>query len=379
MRVALVHDDLIQFGGAENLLLALHEIWPEAPIYTAVASRKWKKICKDKKIDLRTSFMQNLPFSVQLNRYYAPFLIHPLAFESFDFSGFDLVISSSARYAHGIITKPETLHICYMNSPGRMFWEPSRYFEDETYGLLKPFKFLARPFLSLPLSYLREWDYIAAQRPDYFIANSTSARERIKKYYGREAEVIYPFVDYEKFSRHEFVLGDYYIVLTRLAYWKKVDLAIEACNKLKLNLKIISEGPALAYLKKIAGPTIEFLGYVDDEKRNIILSGVRALINTQEEDFGIVPLEAMASGKPVIAFGKGGAVETVIPGKTGEFFYEQSSDALISLLTAFHPEKYDPEMCREQAKRFEKSVFTAKIKETVSELWLQRKQKLQSA
>ena len=126
MRIALVHDDLIQFGGAENLLLALHELWPDAPVYTAVASKKWKKICKEKKINLRTSFMQKLPFSVQLNRYYAPLLIHPLAFESFDFSDFDLVISSSTRYAHGIITKPGTLHICYMNSPGRMFWESSK-------------------------------------------------------------------------------------------------------------------------------------------------------------------------------------------------------------------------------------------------------------
>ena len=369
MRIALVHDDLIQFGGAENLLLALHELWPDAPVYTAVASKKWKKICKEKKINLRTSFMQKLPLSVQLNRYYAPFLIHPLAFESFDFSDFDLVISSSTRYAHGIITKPGTLHICYMNSPGRMFWESSKYFEDETYGILRPIKILAKPFLSLPLSYLREWDYVAAQRVDYFIANSSRSREKIKRYYGREADVAHPFVDYEKLSRRESMLGDYYVVLTRLAYWKKVDIAIEACNKLKLNLKVVSEGPALAYLKKIAGPTVEFLGYVNDEKRGIILSGARALINTQEEDFGIVPLEAMASGKPVVAFGKGGVLETVVPGRTGEFFHEQTAESLTALLESFHPEKYDPKECREQAKQFEKGVFMSQMKKLVLELY----------
>ena len=369
MRIALVHDDLIQFGGAENLLLALHELWPDAPVYTAVASKKWKKICKEKKINLRTSFMQKLPLSVQLNRYYAPLLIHPLAFESFDFSDFDLVISSSTRYAHGIITKPGTLHICYMNSPGRMFWESSKYFEDETYGILRPIKILAKPFLSLPLSYLREWDYVAAQRVGYFIANSSRSREKIKRYYGREADVAHPFVDYEKLSRRESMLGDYYVVLTRLAYWKKVDIAIEACNKLKLNLKVVSEGPALTYLKKIAGPTVEFLGYVNDEKRGIILSGARALINTQEEDFGIVPLEAMASGKPVVAFGKGGVLETVVPGRTGEFFHEQTAESLTALLESFHPEKYDPKECREQAKQFEKGVFMSQMKKLVLELY----------
>ena len=367
MKVALVHDDLIQFGGAERLLLTMHEIWPQAPIYTALASKKWEKVCKDLGIDLRTTFMQRLPFAVKLNRYYAPFQFHTLAFENLDLSDYDVVISSSSRYAHGIITKPNTIHICYMNSPGRMFWESQNYFEEEEYGFLKPIKMLAKPFLSLPLSNLRKWDYISAQRPDYFIANSKTPKARIKKYYGRDSKIIYPCVEYEQFANNVPTIGDYYVVVTRLAAWKRVDIAIKACNKLGINLKIIGEGPPMDKLKSIAGSTIEFLGYASDKRKSEILSGAKALINTQKEDFGIVPLEAMAAGKPVIAFGEGGVLETVVKGVTGEFFYEQTPEALIALLKSFHPEKYDPYKCRIRAKKFDKPVFIKAMKDFVNE------------
>ena len=364
MRVALVHDDLIQFGGAENILLALHKIFPEAPVYTALASRKWKKVCKKEGIKLKTSFMQRLPFAERLNRYYAPFLLHALAFESFDFSDFDLVISVSARYAHGIITKPMTKHICYMNSPGRMFWESQDYFESESFGALNGIKALAKPFLALPLSWLRNWDYTAAQRVDYFIANSRTPQARIKKYYGRDSEIIYPFVETEKFSHSQKVVGDHFLVLTRLASWKKVEIAIKACTKLGLKLKIVGAGPDEARLKKIAGgnPNIEFLGHIIEEQKRELLFSARALINTQYEDFGIVPLEAMASGTPVIAFEKGGAVETVIEGKTGEFFPEQTPESLAGALENFDPSKYHPDTCKTQARKFDYKHFEAQIK-----------------
>lgn len=369
MKVAIVHDDLIQFGGAESLLLAMHEIWPEAPIYTAIVSKKWKKVCKDLKIELRTSFMQKLPLAVKLNRYYSPFLLHTLAFENFDFTEFDVVISSSSRFAHGIITKPGTIHICYMNSPGRMLWESDDYFEGEEYGVLKSIKKLARPFLSFPLSHLRKWDYVASQRVDFFIANSTTPAKRIKKYYGRGSKIIYPFVEYDKFGDSESSVGSYYVVLTRLAAWKKVDIAIRACNKLGYELKIVGEGPDMERLKAKAGPTVEFLGYVSETRKKDILSGAKALINTQKEDFGIVPLEAMACGRPVIAFGEGGVLETVLPGITGEFFYEQTAESLETLLKTFKSEKYNHQKCKMRAQKFNKKVFLKALKTYVNEVF----------
>jgi glycosyltransferase involved in cell wall biosynthesis len=248
-----------------------------------------------------------------------------------------------------------------------MLWESSDYFEGEKYGFLKPIKFLSKPFLSFPLSRLREWDYISAQRVDHFIANSRTPVERIKKYYGRSSEIIYPFVEYEKFAGTDPVQGDYFVVLTRLVSWKRADIAIEACNKLGLKLKIIGEGPDMERLKSISGSTVEFLDYVSDRKKVNVLSNARALINTQKEDFGIVPLEAMASGKPVIAFGEGGVLETVIPGVTGEFFYEQTPESLIALLRIFHPEKYDPYKCRKRAQKFDKGVFCRDMKAFVQE------------
>ena len=368
MKVALVHDDLIQFGGAERVLMAMHELWPDAPIYTTSASKKWKQKCKKEGIGLKTSFMQRLPFVEKLNRYYSPFLLHILAFESFDFSEYDLVISSSTRFAHGITTKPGTKHICYMNSPGRMFWEPNNYFEKESYGFLKPIKALAKPFLSLPLSHIRQWDFIAAQRVDHFIANSKLPKERIKKYYGRDSKIIYPFVDYERFVSLKSKDENYFVVLTRLASWKKVEIAIEVCNNLGKQLYVLGGGPDLGRLKKLAAPTVKVLGHVSDKSREKILAGCTAVIVTQKEDFGIVPLEAMATGKPVIAYGAGGVLETVIEGETGLFFKEQTAEALEVVMKGFKTSAFNSEKCKKQAKLFEKSVFLNELKAFVSDL-----------
>lgn len=362
MKIAIICDDLIQFGGQERLVMELLDIFPDVPLYTTVVSNKWGNILRDKNITFHTSFMQKLPFAEDLNRFYAPFLFHVYAIENFNFSKYDLVLSVSARYAHLAVTRPSTKHICYMNSPGRMFWEPFSYFENEN---LKSVGKLLKSILSVSLTHTRQADYAAAQRVDKFIANSQTSKKRIEKYYRKatgQIDVIHPFVDFRKYVDVVPKLDDYFLVISRLVGWKKIDVAIKACNELCIPLKIIGEGPDLHRLKELAGPTVELLGYVSEEVKTHLLANCIALINTQKEDFGIVPLEAMACGKPVIAYGAGGALETVVSGETGEFFKEQTLESLGELLLRFDPAKYDVAECRKRAKLFDKSVFEAKIK-----------------
>ena len=363
MKMALVCDDLIQYGGQEKLVLFLHEIFPDAPIHTSVVSRRWKDLCIKENIDLKTSFMQYLPLAEKLNRFYSVFFMHVIAFQNFDFSGCDVVISVSSRYAHMVITKPETKHLAYINSPGRMFWEKSGYFEDEK---VSRFKKLADLILSFPISFIKAIDYVSAQRPDILIANSKVPAKRIEKYYRRKCIVIYPFVDTALLDETGAKKGDYFLLITRLVPWKKVDLAVTACKNLGLKLKIIGEGPDISRLKHMANKNIEFLGFVPEKEKAKYLSGCIALIQTQYEDFGIVPLEAMASGKSVIAYGGGGVTETVLPGITGEFFYEQSTESLMNLLKTFNPEKYSPLECKIRARKFNKNTFKQNILSLVS-------------
>ncbi len=362
MRIALVFDDLIQFGGAERLLLALHEIWPAAPVYTSVASKRWQAVCTKLGITLKTSFLQYFPFAVKLNRFYSCLLLHTLAFESFDFSEFDVVLSVSSRYAHGIITKATTTHVCYMNSPGRMFWEPFSYFEHEKYGRLHK--------LLLPmLSHLRVWDYAAAQRVDHFIANSRLPHARVAKYYKRQSKIIYPFV--EDYVHGVSADAGYFLVISRLLPWKRVDIAVKAFAELELPLKIVGEGPDKARLVRMAAPNIEFLGYVSDRVKCVLLQKCRAVVVTQYEDFGLVPLEAMLFGKPVIAYGKGGVLETVIPGKTGTFFVPQDVTALVQALQRFDASVYNRWGCIAQAEKFSKAAFKKQMKDFMNRVYLE--------
>jgi glycosyltransferase involved in cell wall biosynthesis len=370
MKIALVCDDLIQFGGAEKVVLAICEIWKDAPLYTAIASKEWMEICRRRGIDLRTSFMQKIPFSSKFNRYLAPFLLHTAAFQSFDLSGYDLVFSMSSRFAHQVITKSGKKHICYMHSPGRMFWEPYGYFENESYGVFGVIKKTARAFLALPLSVLRVIDYVAAKKVDGFISNSETTKARIKKYYGPDSNIIYPFVDRGEQDAADDGKGDYFLVITRLLSWKKVEIAIEACEQLGAKLKIVGEGPDLARLKKISNGKTEFLGRVEGKLKYSLLYGCKALINTQLEDFGIVPLEAMSCGKPVIAFGNGGALETVLSEKTGDFFSEQNAASLKNKLEHFDSGKYNAQDCRNRALEFSKEKFKAKVKDYVDNVYL---------
>jgi glycosyltransferase involved in cell wall biosynthesis len=361
MNIAIIVDDLIQRGGQENLLTAVSEIWPNAPIYTSQASDYWKDFYKKRGVKLVTSFVNKLPFSQKLNRFYSPFLVHALAFQGFDLSKYDLILSVSSRYAHFISSKPTSLHISYINSPGRMFWEPHDYFSNESFGLLRS---LANSFLSLPLSYLRAADYVSAQKIDFIIANSINTQKRISKYYHRDSSVIYPFALTDKFRSGDD--GGYYVLITRLAPWKRVDIAVEACTKLGLKLKIVGEGPDLQRLKSIAGPTIEFLGYIKETEKQQLLQNCTALIQTQSEDFGIVPVEVMASGKPVVAYGAGGVLETVTE-LTGVFFEEQTTQSLVQALSKFDPSKFTKQDCMSRAVQFDVEVFKNRLKEFVQD------------
>lgn len=371
MKMCFVTDDLIQRGGQEKLVMDMCSFYPDPVLYTTAASKYWQKECKKSGIKLVTSFMQRLPFTKVLNRMYSVFLLHSIALERFNFDRYDLVVSISARYAHQIITKPKTLHVCYMNSPGRMFWESHNYFKNEKFRFLQS-------FLSYPLNYMRILDSVAAHRVDYFIANARTPQARIKKYYKKDSKIIYPGVGIKNLPLgiRSYENGGYFLVISRLVSWKRIEIAIMACNELGLELKIIGEGPDKKRLQNYAGPKVEFLGYAQDEIKEKILLGCRGLINTQEEDFGIVPIEAAALGKPVIAFGAGGALETVVAGVTGEFFDEQSVKSLRNVLGDFDETKYNIEACRSHAEKFSMDNFEAKIRRYLNDVYLLHANKL---
>ncbi|NTU99249.1 glycosyltransferase family 4 protein [Candidatus Falkowbacteria bacterium] len=350
MRVALVHDHLAQDGGAEKVLKVLCEIFPEAPIYTLLYEpENANKNYKDKRIE--TSIIQRLPGGVKHYKWYLPFM--PMAVEFFDFSGYDLVISDASAFAKGVITSTETLHICYCHTPTRYLWSDTHQYINE----LKYNKYFKK-VISFMLSWLRTWDRLAAERVDSYIANSKFVARRITKYYRRESTVIYPPVDVDKFNISK-DLGDYYLIGGRLAPYKRVDIVVEAFKQSGKKLKIFGDGIDLARLKKIAGTAenIEFLGRVDDEEKIRLYCNCLAFINPQEEDFGITAVEAMAAGRPVIAYNRGGACETIKSKVTGEFFYEQTAEALARLLSRFKPESFNPEVIRAHALTFSRDRF----------------------
>src|ERR1035437_6994117 len=276
MKTALVYDRVNKWGGAERVLLALHKIFPEAPLYTSVLNIEkapWAKV-----FDVKTSFLQNFPKASTSHEFYAPLM--PIAFEGFNFDQYDLVISVTSESAKGIITNPKTLHICYCLTPTRYLWSGyNDYFRSSV------FRFLSKPVVS----YLRFWDKIASQRPDEYIAISSEVKKRIKKYYGRDSEIIYPPLMLEVDSQSDLrVSGDYFLVVSRLTnFYKRVDIAIKACNQLKLPLKIVGEGADFENLNRIAGPTVEFLGNLTDEKLSFYYKNCKALIFPGLEDFGL--------------------------------------------------------------------------------------------
>jgi len=354
MKVALVHDDLIQWGGAERVLQALSEIFPDAPIYTSIYNPKnphLKRAFANKKI--RTSFLQKIPFNNIL--YRALVLFYPMAFEQFDFSEYDLVISQTTRFAKSVITKPKTRHICFCHTPPRFLWNFS--------GEVPPV--VIKPFLS----FLRIYDRSSSKRVDKFIAGSENAKKRIEKVYQQKALVCQPFVEVEKFKTNKNFQGDYYLVVSRLVKYKKVDLAVECFNKRGDRLIVVGDGPELSSLIKLAQPNVEFLGKVSDRLLTSLLSGCKGLIVPAEEDFGMTALEAQAAGKGVIAYGVGGSRETVKSGLTGVFFDRQTKESLSDALTRFEGLQIDQANCLANAERFSRDKFKVKFQQTIDSLY----------
>lgn len=360
MKLAITHDYLNQYGGGERTLEAIHEIWPEAPIYTSIYDKekmsRWG--FKSQGMRIVTSYMQKLPLLNVLPRYYFT-LFYPFAFQSFNFQDYDVVLSS-ASYAAKDVRKPKNLiHISYIHTPPRFLYG---YDQETNVARMNPLeKFLAKIWKI----YLRKRDQDSSRRIDYFIANSETVKERIKKVYGRDAAVIYPPVETDRLDGQSSDKG-YYLLVSRLGEYKKVDLVVKAFNELGLPLKVVGEGPQLNYLKEIAQSNVEILGRQPDDVVRDLMLNCRAFIFATEEDFGITPVEAMAAGKPILAYGKGGAIETVVAGKTGEFFKEQTVESLVEAVKLFNPSKYKVEDCRARAKEFDKVVFKKKIKDFVN-------------
>lgn len=354
MKVALIHDHLAQDGGAEKVLKAFSDMFPEAPIYTLLYEKKHAdKYFKNRRIE--TSIIQRLPGGIKHYQWYLPFM--PMAVEFYDLKEFDLVISDASAFAKGVITSPDTLHICYCHTPTRYLWSDTHQYINE----LKYNKYFKK-IISLVLNYIRVWDRAAADRVDIFIANSKAVQRRIKKYYKANSHVIYPPVAIDKFRITE-NLENYFLIGGRLAPYKRVDMVIEAFKKLDKKLKIFGDGVDLERLKVIAAGSknIEFLGRVNDEEKTELYRKCQAFINPQEEDFGITVVEAMASGRPVVAYKKGGAMETVIEGKTGIFFKEQTAESLVEAINQFKSEDFSPNEIREHAKQFSAERFKREI------------------
>jgi glycosyltransferase involved in cell wall biosynthesis len=350
LRVALVHDYLNQQGGAEKVVDVFTEMFPSAPLYTSVYDRgrmpaRWRNV------DIRTSFLQRISPTLSVAKAMLP--LYPMAFESFDLSEYDLVLSSTTTFAKGVITRPETCHVCYCNSTTRFLWMYHEYLAKQRLPRA------ARAVLPLATTPLRVWDYAAAGRVDYFVAGSRNAARRIAKYYRREADVVPAPIDAARFDVAD-AIGDYFLVVARLQSYKRIDLAVEACNRLRLPLRIVGDGPDRPRLESLAGPTVRFLGRIMDSEVQEQMARCRALIFPGEEDFGLTPLEAQAAGRPVIAFGRGGALETVVEGETGVFFREPTVDSLAQVLCDFD-DRYDSAALRDHACKFDKELFKERM------------------
>ena len=348
MRVAIVHYWLVSMRGGEKVVEALCDMYPEADIFTLVydESRVSEKIKRHK---VTSSFLQKIPGAVKHYQSLLPLM--PFALESLDLSGYDLIISSESGPAKGIIAPPHSTHVCYCHSPMRYIWDHYHSYRANA-GLA------SRMLLPWMAPLLRSWDVSTSMRVDRFVANSHHVRARIGKYYGRSATVIYPPVAVDDYAPAT-ETGDFYLCAGQLVSYKRVDLAVRAFTKMGRNLVVIGEGKELAALKAIAGPTITFLGRAPFPVLKEKLARCKALIFPGEEDFGLIPVETMASGRPVIAFGSGGALETVVPGLSGVLFHEQTPEAIIDAVHAFEAESaaFDPTAIREHAARFSTRNF----------------------
>jgi glycosyltransferase involved in cell wall biosynthesis len=359
-KIAIVHDWLVGMRGGEKVLEVLCELYPGATLFTLV-HRKGRLSPAIEGMKIVTSFLQDMPLGKMHYRHYLP--LFPLAMRQLDLSDFDLVISSSHAAAKAARAPEGSVHICYCHTPMRYIWDQyDQYFGRDRASL--PTRIGAALFRN----YLRNWDVATAEGVDYFIANSENVRKRIQRIYGRDSDVIYPPVDTARFAstaaNHE-----YYLMVSALVNYKRVDTAIEAFNRLGLPLRIVGTGEQLKYLKTIAKSNVTFLGWKSDDDLPALFGNCKALVFPGEEDFGIVPVEAMASGRPVIAFGEGGLLETVVEGKTGIFFHEQTAESLAAAVKRMETMKFDETTIRDHALQFDRSVFKKKISDYVEQKW----------
>jgi glycosyltransferase involved in cell wall biosynthesis len=360
LKIAIVCDWLTVFAGAERVVYEMHQLFPNAPIYTTLYNRKALPAFKD--ADVRESGLRFVPGARAFHRLFLPMM--PLAFERMDLSEYDIVLSSSHSAAKGVVTQPHTLHVTYCHSPMRYVWDQSHQYQEQ----FRSFSIL-RPFYKPVLHRIRLWDRLAAERPDQFIANSNYIAARIQKYYGRESKVIHPPVDLHTFSVGE-EHGDSYLAVGRLIPYKRFDLVVKAAVKMGFPLKIVGEGPEKKRLMKLAaGANVEFLGKISDADLRRSYQQAKALLFPQQEDFGIVPLEAMACGTPVIAYGRGGALETVTEGESGLFFDEQSPEALIKAIQKFEKKKWNPKTVAATVAEFGAPRFRSELRHFLEKAW----------
>jgi glycosyltransferase involved in cell wall biosynthesis len=355
IKVALVYDRVNKWGGAERVLLTLHELFPNASLFTSVYDSKkadWAKIFPK----VIPSFLQKIPYLQDKHEFLGTFM--PAAFEGFNFDNYDLVISVTSEAAKGIITRPGTIHICYCLTPTRYLWNSYNIYFSE--------KSLLRALAEPVIRYLQRWEKVAARRPDKIIAISSAVKKRIKKYYGLDSQIIFPPVE-NIFFKSKQKKGKYYLIVSRLVSYKKVDLAVKAFNKLGYPLIIVGKGSEGRKLKKISKKNIQFAGEVSEEKLIEYYANAKALIMPQEEDFGIVAVEAQSVGTPVIAFKAGGALNTVVEGKTGIFFEKQTTEGLIKAVQRFSRLTINSSDCRNQAEKFSKERFKKEFNQMVAE------------
>lgn len=372
MKIALVYDRVNKIGGAERVLLSLHEIWPQAPLYTAVYNREkatWADIFK-----IKTSYLQKIPFSTTKHEILP--LLTSLAFESFDFSEFEVVISITSSDAKAILTKPTTLHICYCLTPTRYLWSGQKdYLDEPGIGILNlPVRLMMKLFFPM----LRQSDFTASRRPDYYLAISKAVEKRIYSYYKVTCvDVIHPPVNTDLFRPGRGEGGNYFLIVSRFVPYKRIDYVIETFNSLGWKLKIIGRGIDEGRLRRLAKKNIEFItSNLTDEKLCWYYQNCLALIFPGEEDFGLTAVEAQSCGKPVVGLAQGGVAESIVPGSTGELYYRADEETLTSVLKQFNSSKYSSRLCRRNALRFSKAIFQKKMKQSIDNLWFKWQQTL---
>jgi glycosyltransferase involved in cell wall biosynthesis len=358
LRIAIVHDYLNQYGGAERVLEELHALWPEAPVFTSIYDRG-RMPAAYRQWDIRPSFMQRLPGILRNHQPYLP--VYPLAFGRLDLRGYDLVISSSSAFAKNVYPPPGALHICYCHSPMRFAWNYRDYARRERIGRA------AGALLWPVLRSVRLWDAAGTRRVDHLIANSRAVAERIRRFYGREATVIHPPVRTASVAVATGEPDDFYLVVTRLVPYKRLDVVVEAFARSGRPLKIAGEGRDRAALERLAGSSVQFLGRVSDEEKNALYARCRATIFPAEDDFGIAQVEAQAAGRPVLAYRAGGALETVVEGVTGLFFDRQTPEALLEAVERLERRTFDPATIAAHARTFDAAVFRRAVSDFVAE------------